>query len=243
VADETITSIRLCYLTTSAAAAASAGLASIFKTSVNVNDVALLCDVMALSDFAQPLGTVGNVLSVQRHAIGLRVALMVLNAKANLSLDFPSVAASAAIDGTKVQYEVQTYGLVAGTVADVISAMPGTGPLTPDMFVALQNVLTVELPAYLKTLGATVNSSQLSNYTEGSVSLNMDRFARARLINKAMLAIAGGNTLRQALAVAGADPDVTRLVYAEMANLTDANLDTAPATENQQAANLWLGGN
>jgi hypothetical protein len=54
--------------------------------------------------------------------------------------------------------------------------------------------------------------------------------------------IAGGNSLRAALAVAGADPDITRLVYAQMAGLSDANQDAAPAADKQSAANLWLSG-
>ncbi len=242
MATETITSIRLSYMTTSAAAAAKAGMGAIFKTSVNANDVALLCDVLALTDYIQPLPDDGDESQDERHAIGLRVALMVVNAKATLDLDFPTVAASAAIEGTQVQYEVQTYGLLPKTLASIIEATPNTGPLTPDMFATLQDVLTNQLPAYLQTLKTTVDSSLLTSYTVGNVSLNMDRFVRARLINRAMTAIAGGNTLRAALAVPGADADITRLVYAQMAGLSDANQDTPPASDKQSAANLWLSG-
>jgi hypothetical protein len=243
MADETITSVRMTYMAMSAAAAAKIGLSAIFNASVNVSDMALFCDVMATTDFVQilPAGGAGQV--VVRHGIGVRVALMAVNVKADVSLDLPSVAASAALEGTELQYEVQALGLPASVQAAIIAAAPSTGPLTPQAFAGLQQVLTDLLPKYLKTVPTTAPSTSFSPYSVGQININMDRLVRAGLINKAMQAIAGGNSLRAALGMTGADPDVTRLVYAEMAGLTDGTADSLPATDKQQAANLWLSGN
>ncbi len=242
MAAETITSIRMSYMSMAAAAAAQAGLSAIFEGSTSATDVALLCDVMATTDFVQLLPAGPSMQLTVRHGIGLRVALLVTDAKANLALDIPSVAASAALEATQVQYAIQAVGLPNEVQADILKAAPATGPLTPDSFAGLQAVLTQILPDHLKTLPPAPDSSEFGTYTVGQVSPTISRFERARLINKAMQAIAGGNSLRAALAVAGADPDVTRLVYAQMAGLSDTTIDAPPAADRQQAANLWLSG-
>jgi hypothetical protein len=244
--DAQITQFQISFFATSVDVAAKLSLGSIFSVSGNFGAKAIFYDVAAATDFyAEQSTDNGSVLYGVRQGIGVRLALMAKNLKAESSLSYAGLAAQAKVSRAEVSYEVQGIGIPPTLIKEMLGAIPVQGSLENEVnYTKLNTFLTMTLPDFL---AKPENKLTVSEYiviprarTVGSAT------AYAKSINFAVNMLLERRSLAEALKwlselkeITGIDRYMVVLVYAQFMGVSDEHSKETPSDEVYRKVRDW----
>jgi hypothetical protein len=232
------TGFDLAFRATTLKAAAQMDISSIFSASIgsHTEGFALLFDSMLMTDYSKTVTLPSGFQYVKRKGTGLRVAMKMVDVKADVKLTFAAVVAQTKLGYCSTSYKIHGIGVSEDVVKDLLN-IPFAGDMNEQTFQAIRHALADTLPTYLES----------ANVDTGDYSVPLPAFSdapstQARAVCYAAAMIARRHDLGYALAHRPPDvlPEAVTVVYARILQNVDTNKPVTPTPDQAEMAGRWL---
>ena len=229
------TGFEVSFRSMSMKTAAELKVSSLFSASASGDANALLFDTILHTDFFKR-EDLNGFSYYKKKGCGLRIALKAMGLDAKASINFASVAAQATLKKASVEYHVRGLALSPDIVSSLLT-IDDKGGLTSKTYQALQDTISVKLPAYLRS-----NDLGVSEYYIPIPADQDSPSARARSINYAASMVAQRKSLAFANqnAPKGISSELITLIYARFLGGVASDSSEEPTADQARSASHWL---